>query len=335
MDHREFKSLLAQGKLPSVLLFEGEEDYLKQEAWQSLRRAVLPAGMEALNETVLETVPDTDTLIAAAETMPFMADRRLIQVQDHPALFGKAEPDDTLLAYLPRVPASALVVFYCTRKPDSRKKLYAAVKKLGGIVTFAPLRDRELTAFVTGAFSRLGRQCDERTADYLIFTVGSDTTLLLNEISKIASHREGAPVDPDEIASLATPSVECTVFQMVDAVVAGQEARALLLFRNLVRSGVDRVFILAMLLRQFRLLQHVRIMQFEKQSTAAIRSALGVPSFAADQYIRQAGGYSGGQIRRAVDICFSTENGIKSGLLNADGSVESALLKILNLRKPS
>ena len=76
-------------------------------------------------------------------------------------------------------------------------------------------------------------------------------------------------------------------------------------------------------------------MQFEKQSTAAIRSALGVPSFAADQYIRQAGGYSGGQIRRAVDICFSTENGIKSGLLNADGSVESALLKILNLRKPS
>ena len=332
MERREFEKLLSEGKLPPVLLFEGEDEYLKQAAWQSLRKAFLPAGMEELNETVLEA-PETDALIAASETLPFLADRRLVLIRDHAALAGRSDADDRLLDYLNNVPASALLVFYCTKKPDGRKKLYTAIKKKNGIVQFAPLRDRELTSFVVDAFRARGKECSERNAEYLIFTVGSDTNLLLGEISKIASHNpDEAAVDPAEIAALATPSTECTVFQMTEAVVAGQKARAFSLFRNQLLAGTDRVFILAMLLRQFRLLQHVKIMQYEKKTPAEIRSALGVPSFAAEQYFRQASRYSGGQIKQAVRLCFDTETAIKTGNLNAEGAVEAVLLKILNLK---
>lgn len=77
MDRKDFERALAQHSLPSVLLFEGEEEQLKQEALAALRSAILPAGMEALNETVLED-PETDRIIADTETQPFMADRRLV-----------------------------------------------------------------------------------------------------------------------------------------------------------------------------------------------------------------------------------------------------------------
>ena len=332
MERREFEQLLARGSLPSVLLFEGEEDYLKQRAWKALRKAVLPEGLEELNETILDA-PETDALIAAGETLPFLADRRLVLVRDHPALVGRADADERLLSWLKQAPASTLLVFYCAKKPDGRKKLYSVIKKMNGIVSFSPLRDRELTSFVTESFKKLGKECDERTADYLIFTVGSDTSLLLGEIAKIASHDPSvSAVQPDEVTALATPSIECTVFQMVDAVVTGQKARAFTLLRNQLRSGTERVFILAMLLRQFRLLQHVKIMQYEKKGLAAIRSALGVPAFAADQYVRQASLYSGGQVKQAVKICFETETAIKTGALNAEGAVEAVLLRILTLR---
>ena len=104
-----------------MLLFEGEEEQLKQEALALLRRTLLPAGMEALNETVLEN-PETDRLIADAETQPFMADRRLVTVRDYPALTGRAEADEKLLSWLPSVPDTAILLFYCTGKPDGRKK---------------------------------------------------------------------------------------------------------------------------------------------------------------------------------------------------------------------
>ena len=333
MDRKTFHSLLSRGELPPVLLFEGDDEYSKNEAFQALRGALLPAGLEELNETLLDA-PDTDSLIAAAETMPLMADRRLVVVRDHPALFGRAESDDALLAYLPNVPPTSLLLFYCTQKPDGRKKLYTAVKKGNGIVTFAPLKDRELTSFVTEQFRRAGRECDERTADYLIFISGTDTNLLSREIQKIASYHPDVPqIHPDDVRSLATPSLESSVFQMVDAVVSSQQARALSLMRSQLLNGQDRVFILAMLLRQFRILQQIKILQYEKKSREVLLSSLGVPAFAAEQYIRQAAAYTGGQIKQAVRICFDTEYAVKSGSLNAEGALEAVILKLLTLKK--
>ncbi|MBR2661113.1 MAG: DNA polymerase III subunit delta [Clostridia bacterium] len=333
MDRKDFDRALSQGLLPSVLLFEGEEEQLKQEALSALRSTVLPAGMEALNETVLEN-PETDRLIADAETQPFMADRRLVVVRDFPALSGRAEADEKLISWLPSVPESTILLFYCTGKPDGRKKLYTTVKKLGGVVTFAPLRGAELVRFVTDAFRQAGKECDERTAEHLIFTVGDDAGLLRSEITKLASYAGDRPaILSSDIAALATPSMECTVFQMVDAVVNGQKSRALLLLRNQLLAGTDRMAILAMLLRQYRLLQHIKIMQYEKKSGDFIRSALGVPPFAVDQYLRQASGYTGSQVKNAVRICFDAEYAVKSGRIQQEGAVESVVIRLLSLRE--
>ncbi len=335
MDRKDFEHALARNTLPCVLLFEGEEEHLKQEALFSLRRVFLPAGMESLNETVLED-PSPDRLIADAETQPFMSEKRLVIVRDYPALIGRAEADERLLSWLTSVPDTTILIFYCTGKPDGRKKIYSTVKKLGGIVTFSSLKGVELTRFVTDTFSNSGKKCDDRTAEHLIFTVGDDAGILQNEIHKLISGIGDRPsVSAEDISAMATPSTECTVFQMVDAVVSGQRSRALILLRNQLLSGADRMSILSLLLRQYRLLQHIKIMQYEKRSGDFIRSSLGVPSFAVDQYLRQASGYSGGQIRESVRICFETEYGIKSGRIQLEGAVEYVVLRLLALRQAS
>ena len=333
MERKDFELMLSRGELPPVLLFEGEEEQLKQEALAALRRFVLPTGMEQLNESVLED-PSADQLIAASETLPFMSDRRLVLVRDLPALTGRAEADERIVAYLPSVPSSTLLLFYCTGKPDGRKKLYSAVKKLGGIVSFNPMKGPELTHFVTEAFREAGKECDERTAEYLVFTVGTDAGQLRSEITKIASYASGrVKIEASDVTALATPSTECTVFQLVDAVVAGQSSRALTLLRNQLLSGADRMSLLSMLLRQYRLLQHVKIMQYEKKSMEYIHSVLGVPSFAVDQYLRQASSYTGGQVKRAVSFCFDAEYGVKSGRLPQEGAVEAVVIRLLALRR--
>lgn len=335
MDRKDFEKALAQKSLPSVLLFEGEEEQLKQDALTALRREILPEGMESLNETVLED-PPADRLIADAETQPFMADRRLVVVRDLPALMGRAEADERLLTWLPSVPDTTILLFYCTGKPDGRKKLYTAVKKMGGVVNFSPLRGVELTHFVTDAFRKAGKECDARTADHLIFTVGDDAGLLQNEVQKlVACAGDNPSVTSADVTALATPSTECTVYQMVDAVVAGQKGRALTLLRNQLLNGTEQMKILNSLLRQYRLLQHIKIMQYEKRGGDFIRSSLGVQPFAVDQYVRQASGYTGGQVKKAVQICFETEYAIKSGRIQQEGAVESVVLRLLALRQAS
>ena len=332
MDRKDFTQLIKTGKVQGAYLFEGVEENIKAATLTALRKAILPEGFEELNESLMDS-PATDAIIAACETLPFMADKRLVVVREHPALTGRADADDKLIAYIPQVPESTVLVFIAQGKADARKKLYSAIKKINGIVTFSALTDAELNAWVVKNFSGLGKTCSAQVAALLTFTVGNDTALLRTEIEKLAALTgERDAITEADVQAVATRSVECTVFELVDAVVAGQQGKAFGLLRDMLTSGSDRLGILAMLLRQFRLMQHIKIMQFEKLSTQDIKQRLGIAPFAAERCMRQASGYSGGQVKRAVRICLDAEYRVKSGQWNQEGALEKAMLEIFALR---
>lgn len=333
MDRKEFTQAIRDGRLRGVYLLEGTEENIKASALAALRKKLLPEGLEELNENLMDN-PPTDALIAAAETLPFLADQRLVVVREHPAVTGRAEADERLLDYLQHVPDSCVMVFLCRGKADARKKLYKAVQKHGAVVSFAPLSDAELNQWIIRAFSSMGKECSGQTASLLAFTVGNDTALLRTEMDKLAALAgERGEITEEDVRAVATRSIECTVFDMVDAVVAGQEGKAFGLLRDMLVSGSDRIGILAMLLRQYRLLQHVKIMQFEKKPAQEIKQKLGIAPFAADRCIRQAQAYTGREVKQAVDICLDTEYRIKSGKMNQEGSLEAAMLEIFALRR--
>ena len=332
MDRKELMQAIKDGRVKGAYLLEGTEENIKASALAALRKKLLPEGLEELNENLMDN-PTTDALIAAAETLPFLADQRLVVVREHPALTGRAEADDRLLDYLQHVPDSCVLVFMQRGKADARKKLYKAVQKHGAVVTFSPLTDVELNQWIIRAFGAMGKQCSSQTASLLAFTVGNDTALLRTEMEKLASLTgERTDILDEDVHAVATRSIECTVFEMVDAVVAGQEGKAFGLLRDMLVSGSDRIGILAMLLRQYRLLQHVKIMQFEKKSAQEIKQNLGIAPFAAERCIRQAQAYTGKEVKQAVDICLDTEYRIKSGRMNQEGSLEAAMLEIFALR---
>ncbi len=331
MDRKEFAQLVKSGNVHGAYLLEGPEENIKASALESLRKALLPEGLEELNESLMDA-PASDAVIAACETLPFMADRRLVTVREHPAFTGRADADEKLISYIPQVPDSAVLVFYCRGKADGRKKLYNAIKKSGTIVTFAPLSDQELNAWIQRTFTSLGKSADAHTASVLAFTSGGDTALLRREIEKLcALVGERDTVTESDVQNIATRSIECTVFEMVDAVVARQQGKAFGLLRDMLTAGQERLGILAMLLRQYRLMQHIKIMQYEKLPTPEIKKRLGISPFAADRCVRQSGGYSGGQVKRAVKICLDTEYRVKSGQLNQEGALEAAMLELFHL----
>ena len=74
MERRTFFENVAKGVIASCYVLEGPEEYIKRSALETLRKRLLPEGLEDINETRL-TDPDADTLIAASETLPFMSER--------------------------------------------------------------------------------------------------------------------------------------------------------------------------------------------------------------------------------------------------------------------
>ena len=88
MNYRELISALKVGHVETVYVFTGREAYLREDALTRLRKKVLPEGLADFNCTEL-TAPMTEDIIACAETLPMMADRRLIIVRDFTPLSGE------------------------------------------------------------------------------------------------------------------------------------------------------------------------------------------------------------------------------------------------------
>lgn len=79
-----------KGTVSGVYLMEGTEENLKSDTLAKLRKAILPEGLEQLNEAVMEN-PAAADIMAAAETMPFMSDKRLVIVRELACLTGRSE----------------------------------------------------------------------------------------------------------------------------------------------------------------------------------------------------------------------------------------------------
>ena len=333
MNHTAFFDLLKSGQIGECYLFEGAEEYIKQQALKQLCAKLLPPGLEEMNLTDL-TDPDADALIASAETLPFMGEKRLVIIRECSLITSgrKAEDErkvEAITDYLGHIPPSACLIFYVKGKADGRKKLYTLLKKKNAIVDFSPMNDAECADWARKAMRRMGKNLSGETAGQLVFTVGRDAALLRQEMEKLCAYLdERTDVLPDDIDAVCTRSTECTVFQMVDAQVAGKNDTAFALLRDMVRAGENRVGILAMLLRQYRILYHMRCLMDERTPQASQASLLGIPPFSVARTQQQARRFEKERLREAYDYLMNYEFLIKQGRIPQDNCAENAMLKL-------
>ena len=333
MNHTAFFDILKAGNTGECYLFEGMEEYIKQQALKQLCARLLPAGLEEMNLTDL-TDPDADALIAAAETLPFMGEKRLVVVRECSLITAgrKAEDErkvEAITDYLSRISPTTCIVFYVKGKADGRKKLYTLLKKKNAIVDFSPMNDAECADWARKSMRRMGKLLDGENAGRLVFTVGRDAALLRQEMEKLASYLdERDTVTAEDIDAVCTRSTECTVFQMVDAQVAGNNDRAFALLRDMVRAGEDRIGILAMLLRQYRILYHMRCLLDERTPQAAQGQLLGIPPFSVGRTQQQARSFSKERLKEAYDYLMDYELRIKQGRVSQENCAENALLHL-------
>ncbi len=333
MTHDDFFAAVKRGDILPAYLFEGEEEHIKGKALEALEKRLLPEGLEALNASVLLNPPARD-VIAAAETMPMMAERRLVVVRESALLTAgkvanEADEADRLSDYLKNLPDTACVVFYCRGAADGRKKLTQALTKRGMHVKFDRLDDASLSRWILAQCRAGGKRIGPDTAAYLSFTAGRELLSLSSEIAKLIAYAG----DRDEIAradidAVVTPSLECTVFQLVDALVAEQEAESFRLLSIMLENGESRIGILAMIARQYRNLLHLTLMQAARVPESEIQAKLSVPPFALRRLIAQGKGQAADALRRRLDLCVDTDFAIKSGKMREDAALERAMLTL-------
>ena len=340
MDHNAFFDLIKTGALPPCCLLEGPEEYVKRSAVETLKKKLLPAGLEEMNLTVLRD-PDAETLIAAAETQPFLADRRLVLVQRSALIeslqkagsYDEGTAAQRLIEYLPHAPESCCIVFVAGEKADGRKKLTAWLKKQPGYVMFATLSDNELNRWIAQSCKRLEKKITVSAAQKLVFSAGRDLTQLHNEIEKLAAYAgDRDEITDDDVEAVAIRTTAYRVYDLTGALTRGDSARAFALAAALQKDGEEPLYLLALLQAECRRMLSAKLLRGAGLSPDAIAGKIGMPPFAARQLCQSAAKYTEEQLKSMCAQCMDTEYSVKSGRLPLTGALEKAMLLLLNVR---
>lgn len=340
MKHSEFFSALKNGEIGRCYVFEGEEEYTKRSALRALRNAVAGGDFAAMNDTRLID-PPPDELIAAAETLPFLSERRFIEVRDCAMLLtGKAKEYDEDAAvkrldeYMNHLPDTACIVFYVRGKADGRKKLYQVLKKKAHLVAFDPLDDRELAQWIAKQLGKVKKKISLSACQRLWFSAGRDLTLLDNEIEKLIAYTgEQEEVTEADIDAICIKSTEYKVYDMADTLLSGQGGKAFAMLGGLLREGEERLMLLSLLGRQCRQLRYAKAMAAGGAQAGEIAGKIGIPPFAVRKTLDLARAYSLSQLNQMAQMCLETEYQVKSGQLMDAGSLERVMLQILSMRE--
>lgn len=327
------------GKIRPVYLFSGEEEFVKESALQTLRKKILPEGLETLNETVLND-PTAVTLIEAAETLPFMSERRLVVVKDLSLLMnGRTGKDadseaDRLVQWLENPPQDCVTLFYLRGEGDGRKKLFTTIAKKHAAVKFDLLEDKDIAKRIAKELKSDGKKMDNAAVTELIFLAGRGLSRVLSEVEKLRAYvQERSTITVEDVRAVVTPSLESSVFRLVDAVIDRDLQTAGQLLTLLIEQGESTLGILAMLTRQVRFMAYMKSMRDAGEPMQSIEKALAMNHYAAQRTERQIRRFSAHTLMEAYQACVEADYSVKSGQARDRAALDRIIFRLARMEK--
>lgn len=333
MHWNDFYKSIKAGQYQRVYLFTGPEERNKREALAALRRAVLPAGLEQLNDVTLDGA-SAQAIIDSAETLPVMCERRIVVVRNWPPLTaGKAKNEEAdaarMLEWLKDPPESCILVFYMISEIDGRKKLPAALKKLEGWVEFDYLSGATLAKWCAQQLKPLGKRISPDVVGELSLMAGQDLTRLSGELQKLAAYvGDAAEIRRSDLEAVVTPSPEYSVFMILDHLLAGRLAEATQVVNAVLLSEPSAIRIISLIGNQLRIDAHMKYALDAGGNLAEVQKALGVSPYRAKHILRQIRPLSAEALKARYLACVDADYAIKSGRLQDRAALNSLMLKI-------
>ena len=315
---------LKTGQLNRVYLLYGEEAYLKKQYKDKLRGAMLSPD-DTMNYAYYEGKgTNVKEVIDLAETLPFFAERRLI-VLENTEFFKSATPE--LADYIKEMPETTAMIFV-ESEVDKRGKLYKAVQAKGRAVELGRQDEVTLIRWIAGGVRREGKQITEAVIRHFLMKVGTDMENIQKELEKLLCYTlERDSITIGDVEAICTTQITNQIFDMVNAVAAKQQRKALELYYNLLALKEPPMRILFLLTRQFKLLLEVKTLDKQGYAKKDVAAKTGLHPFVVEKYQQQAKTFSRKELREIMEESAEIEESVKTGSLSDTLGVELFIVK--------
>ncbi len=306
----------------------GEDDFSIRLALDEITKGIGDQTLLSANTAALDGQKLTlDQLRMACETVPFLAEKRLVIVDgllerfEPRGKFGqkKAKLSDqqtdhkVFSTYLAKIPVSAVAVLV-DGKIASSNPLLKSLATTAKVREFPLLKGDSLKAWIQKCVSLEGGSISLSAAELLAGLVGGDLWLMASEIKKLLMYTAGRRVEEADVKQLVSYAQEANIFTMVNAVLEYKPIAASKLLQKLLQDGAAPAYILTMLTRQARMLVLAKDLKKQGKSEAEIMNKIGLKQdWALRKTLEQAQKYSWERLKEIYSKLLETDLSIKTG----------------------
>lgn len=330
----------------TVFLLHGPDDFALAEFIASLKGKLGDPATADLNSTVFDgrtvTLPELRTI---ADTMPFLAPQRLVIVEGWlTKLMSKTEAGEEaetsqagsaketlaqLADYLPGVSPTTLLVLAEKRPlPERHALLKALTGQDWAVIKFFDLPQGEGLVKWIMARAKMEGGTFEREAAQALAAAENDPRALGHEITKLLTYVNFArPVDLADVETLTPMGGEAKIFDMVDAIGQRRGPVALRELHKLLDKE-EPLYILGMIVRQFRLMLQAREMLDARASEGDISQALRLHPFPTKKICEQARAFPLPALERIYHRLLDYDADLKSGQAEPAAALDTLVVSL-------
>lgn len=340
MNYSDFIKQIKNREMNSSYVFIGEEDYLKDECVQMIRKEFLTESMEVLNYSVLDGKMITiEDLINTCETLPFMSEKRVVVLKEVSAFFDREIKDDKIYDYLEDLGHHLLLIMLDdSNELKKNTKIYKYYSKNNKVVEFTKLKGKDLNTWVEESIRSRDKHISTASINYFIQSstylsknIASTLYDLENEIVKLVNYAKDSEINNKDIDNVMVKTIDNNIFDLLTAINKGDVERSISIFNDIYILNEPVLKILFMITRQIRLMLQYRFYREKGYAEGEIMDNLSIKPYEYGKISSQARTYDDEQLKHFMNLILSVDKRLKT--TSADEKIQMEVLLVNLCRK--
>ncbi len=297
-------------------IFHGDDTHTQKETLDDLLNRLGDRAMLELNTTRFTGTVSMGRLRHACDSIPFLAKRRVVIVENGLSQNDSRAFVDKLVDYLPHLPEFTRLIFLESQPLRSNHRLltFAEKQKNGFVRAFVRPEGHALERWVQQRVEDQGGKIEPHAVHVLVSSVGNDLAQLALEIEKLVLYTmDRGSITAEDVAMLCPHVAEASIFDLVDALGVRDGKTAATLLQTKLNEGADPFYLFAMIVRQFRLLIQVKELAGDGLRPPAIAGSLKMHSYVASKIYQQSQHFTLPQLEQVYAHLLRTDVGVKTG----------------------
>ena len=334
----QLKKELEEGTFRNLYLLYGSERYLIRQYKDLLLSRLVNEG-DTMNFTSYRgTAADILTILSDASTMPFLAERRVVLVEES-GFFTRSV--DELTDGLEELPETAVLIFVepdiekstgITKGVDKRGRLYKAFDKAEAAFCFDVPDERTLTTWISSRLAETGKPVEKAVPERFLAAVGMDMQTISSELEKLIGYTmDHDAIRVSDVEAVSVSVIEEKIFDMIESIAVKNTETALTLYNDLLALREPVMKTLYLISRHYQILAQLGEMDKLGTPNESRARLAGIPPFYLKKYQAQASAYTLPQLLSACDACLEADYSIKTGRLSDRNALERLILDLLAL----